>query len=176
MGLPHNLKNYNLYHLLEVESFSDIRKIKQGYRRLAMKYHPDRFPMDKNSARKFELGVAAYKTLVDEEKRNLYDGMLKKKLLKALKFRKEEFVLQRLKTHKPFYSRHSVVDQDYNRFIDECRANFFKFLKSGAKVKVPPKVHSGKDMTGEEFENFVQEGRVNFQHFLKSLPRVCKRS
>ena len=47
------------------------------------------------------------------------------------------------------------VDHDFNRFVDECRGNFVKFLKYGSKVKARPKVISRKNMG--DFENYVEE-------------------
>lgn len=176
MNLPEKLKNYNLYHLLGVETFSDIRGIKKGYRSIALKYHPDRFPVDKNSALKFDLGTDAYKLLLNEKKRSLYDDMLRGRLRRVFKFKNEELIRQRRKTMKRFYSRRGLVDLDYNRFIDECRTNFLEFLKNPVKARYRPKIYSPKTLAGEDFKGFVEEGRQNFSDFLKSVPRVRKRN
>jgi len=176
MDIPDYLKNYNLYHLLEVDTFSGTRQIKKGYRDLAMKYHPDRFPTDKNSARKFELGTAAYKFLLNVENRLSHDRMLRARMRKKLRFKSQEFVLQRCKTYKRFYTRQGVSDGDYHRFIDECRANFVRFMQNPSAVKAPRKIYSEKDMSEVDFENFVDDCRNDFQNFLKTVPRVRKGS
>ncbi|MFQ5671945.1 MAG: J domain-containing protein [Nitrospinales bacterium] len=174
MALPEYLKNYNLYRLLEVETFSDTRQIKKGYRDLALKYHPDRFPTDKNSALKFELATTAYKFLLNTENRFSHDRMLRGKMRGRSRFRNKEFVLQRRKTHKGFYTRQGTFDGDYHRFIDECRANFIRFMQNPSGIEAPRKIYSEKDMGGRDFENFVDGCRSDFQSFLKTVPRVRK--
>jgi len=80
-----------------------------------------------------------------------------------VKFKSEELVFQRQKTHKRFYSAQMAVDHDFNRFVDECRGNFAKFLKYGSKVKARPKVISCKNMG--DFDNYVEDGLSGFQSF-----------
>jgi molecular chaperone DnaJ len=48
-------------------------EIKKAYRRMALKYHPDRNAGDKEAERKFKECAEAYEVLRDSEKRNLYD-------------------------------------------------------------------------------------------------------
>jgi|TARA_B110000495_G_C22857302_1_gene499904 hypothetical protein len=66
--------------------------------------------------------------------------VLKQKEGMLVKFKSEELVFQRQKTYKRFYSAQVAIDHDFNRFVDECRGNFVKFLKYGTKVKTRPKV------------------------------------
>ena len=175
MDLPESLKKYNLYHLLGVSSFSDIRTIKKGFRNLAFQYHPDTGPADQNSIEKFELGTQAYKFLLDETNRSLYNRALRSRLKKILKLKSKELVVQIKKTYKRFYTKRGLVDQDYNRFVDECRENFREFLKNGAKVKVKPKVYNEETMQGENFDDFVEDCRSDYLDYFKTIPRVKKR-
>jgi molecular chaperone DnaJ len=61
------------YEILSVEKTADGDEIKRSYRRLAMKYHPDRNPGDAEAELKFKECAEAYEVLSDAQKRQLYD-------------------------------------------------------------------------------------------------------
>jgi len=61
------------YELLGVSRDSSDRDIKKAYRRLAMKYHPDRNPGDKEAEDKFKEISEAYEVLSDAQKKAAYD-------------------------------------------------------------------------------------------------------
>jgi molecular chaperone DnaJ len=64
-------KNY--YDLLGISKGASDKDIKQAYRRLARKYHPDVNPGDKNAEAKFKEINAAYEVLSDKDKKQKYD-------------------------------------------------------------------------------------------------------
>ncbi len=61
------------YEILSVEKTADGEEIKRAYRRLAMKYHPDRNPDDPEAEQKFKECAEAYEVLSDPQKRARYD-------------------------------------------------------------------------------------------------------
>ncbi|WP_113907359.1 molecular chaperone DnaJ [Aliidiomarina celeris] len=61
------------YEVLGVEKNANERDIKKAYKRLAMKYHPDRTKGDKALEVKFKEVKEAYEVLVDPQKRQAYD-------------------------------------------------------------------------------------------------------
>ncbi|MFC2048133.1 DnaJ C-terminal domain-containing protein [Chloroflexota bacterium] len=61
------------YNILEVKRDASEKEIKQAYRRLARKYHPDINPNDKSAETKFRKINEAYEVLSDKEKRQKYD-------------------------------------------------------------------------------------------------------
>ena len=61
------------YEVLGLQKGADTDSIKKAYRKLAMKYHPDRNPGDKEAAEKFKEATEAYEVLGDDQKRQIYD-------------------------------------------------------------------------------------------------------
>ena len=61
------------YDILGVSRQADGNEIKAKYRKLALKYHPDRNPGDKEAEENFKEAAEAYEVLRDEEKRRIYD-------------------------------------------------------------------------------------------------------
>jgi molecular chaperone DnaJ len=61
------------YEVLGVDKDADDKDIKKSYRRVAMKYHPDRNPDDPDAEEKFKEATEAYDVLMDGEKRQAYD-------------------------------------------------------------------------------------------------------
>jgi molecular chaperone DnaJ len=61
------------YEILGLNRNASESEIKANYRKLAMKYHPDRNPGDKAAEEKFKEAAEAYEVLRDPQKRSLYD-------------------------------------------------------------------------------------------------------
>lgn len=63
----------DFYEVLGVEKGTEQQDLKKAFRKLAMKYHPDRNPGDKDAEAKFKEINEAYEVLSDEQKRAAYD-------------------------------------------------------------------------------------------------------
>lgn len=68
---PKSKQDY--YELLGVSRRAPVKEIRQSYRKLARKYHPDLNPNDKSSEEKFKQIQEAYDVLSDPKKRQMYD-------------------------------------------------------------------------------------------------------
>ena len=67
------MAKHDYYEILGLNRDASDDEVKKAYRRLAMKFHPDRNPDDANAEEKFKEASQAYEVLSDREQRGAYD-------------------------------------------------------------------------------------------------------
>lgn len=108
------IKDY--YKILNVKPASNINEIKIAYRRLAMKYHPDRNPDD-------ALAAAVFSDLAEANK-----------------------VLSNAKARKQYnYERHITATQEYQRLVETMESLIFRINKINKQIKNSDPFHFNKD-------------------------------
>jgi len=71
--MPMATAKRDLYEVLGISREAAAEDVKKAYRQMALKYHPDRNPGDKEAEKKFREAAEAYDVLSDAEKRQRYD-------------------------------------------------------------------------------------------------------
>ena len=61
------------YEVLEISKSASPDEIKKAYRKMAIKYHPDKNPGDNEAEEKFKEAAEAYEVLSDDNKKARYD-------------------------------------------------------------------------------------------------------
>ncbi|VAH02543.1 unnamed protein product [Triticum turgidum subsp. durum] len=67
------IARYSFYDVLQVPKGASEDQIKRSYRKLALKYHPDKNPDNEEATKRFAEINNAYEVLTDQEKRKIYD-------------------------------------------------------------------------------------------------------
>ncbi len=81
------MSDRDYYDILGVSKNAETAEIKSAYRKLAIKYHPDKNPDDKEAEEKFKEAAEAYEVLSDSDKRARYDRFGKEGLKRGRDYR-----------------------------------------------------------------------------------------
>jgi len=149
------MKFKDYYTILEVNRTSTPEEIKKSYRKLAMKYHPDRNPGNKEYEEKFKDLAEAYAVLNDDEKRRKYD------LISGNYETFKENHQQKSKTENPNPNTHQQqYKQTYTENDNEDFAYFYRkyynFYKDSEPKKKKPTVHNDDEYDESIFSQFFK--------------------
>jgi curved DNA-binding protein len=130
------------YKLLGVSKSSSLKEIKNAYRKLARKYHPDLNPNDKDAKKKFQEINEAHEVLSDPVKRKKYD-QYGKDWNNSDQFEKQR---QQWQQHSEQGRTRGTDSQSFNDFSDFFESMFGEGF--GARRGRQPK-YRGEDYTAE---------------------------
>ena len=135
----------NYYAILGVSQYAKYREIKAAYRRLALKYHPDRnsSPVSENS---IKIINAAFEVLSDKDKRKQYDEKL---VSSIISHRKKERTKSQTSSSSHVSSSTVYSDSGHNKSDDDY---YDTYLKKGKRNEVDVKSDwesSGRKMFGK---------------------------
>jgi DnaJ-class molecular chaperone len=115
----------NLYDILEVSKTSTKEEIKKSYKKLVLKYHPDKNENNNNATEKFKEISGAYQILSDDIKRKEYDNMnnndrvlfdeMFMNFINGAKNVLMEYLRASLKINKPI-----INDDKDEEYVDSC--------------------------------------------------------
>lgn len=134
------------YRILEIKEDAHFSDIKKKYRKLAIKYHPDKNPGDDEAVKKFREITEAYEILGDEKKRKEYDNKRK------FKNGQENNKNKNLKNKNNFSDNNFSFGKEFFKSASEMKEMFensFNLNKMGKK-----KVEMEKENIKGRFENF----------------------
>ncbi|XP_044753781.1 dnaJ homolog subfamily B member 6 isoform X1 [Coccinella septempunctata] len=133
------------YKVLEVPKGASVADIKKAYRKLALKWHPDKNPNNMDEATKrFKEISEAYEVLSDETKRKIYDN----KASRSSASRTTRSHRSYFETHTPSY-----------RFFEKKRRIYDQFGKEG----LINGGHRGRSRHEEDFDPFGGFGFFTFR-------------
>ncbi len=124
----------NLYNILNIKNNASKKEIKKAYRRLALKFHPDKNKLNKNyNIKKFHNIQIAYETLIDNNKRKMYDSMSYSEQLELYNLFNQYFDSVSPKYKSIYKSIIGTIYNDENEFKDDI--NNFNFVNIFEKIK-----------------------------------------
>jgi molecular chaperone DnaJ len=146
---PTATKDY--YAILGVTKDASDEEVKKAYRKLALKYHPDKNPGNPEAERKFKEAAEAYEVLSDKEKRKAYDTRGSEAL--------RDMGFEGFNSNEDIYSRFSEI------FGDLFGQRFYR------QAAEP---QQGADVRFSLSVSFLDAALGAAREIAVSLPEVCK--
>lgn len=162
----------NHYEALEVEDTADEVTIKKAYRKLVLKWHPDKHPADRDEAEeKIRALNEAYEVLSNPTKKQAYDQQRK-----AVEMRRQGTVLRSTLNVKTDLPRECMLQPvgypdkfvRYAQFGMHGRGGPQCFVQSRAEAR-----RAGNDITLEEFMPFFEATKLSFW-WLPEVNSMCR--
>ena len=116
----------NLYDIIGVDKHADKQTIKRAYRKLAVKYHPDKVEGDKIYAKEvFQKIENAYEILSDDVKRSEYDKFIREK--ESIDSLRQEDIFAGIREYYSFQDPYKIFEDLLNEYKFNPMENFEEF-------------------------------------------------
>ena len=157
------------YEVLGVAKTASADEIKSAYRKLAMKYHPDRNPGDESAKAKFQEASEAYEVLSNPEKRQRYDQFGHQ----GVDFGPGGFDFVRNFSHFQDVDLSDILNSVFGRAMGGGGFGFDSFFGGGGQRVDPNAPQRGADLTMEldiDFEEALFGSKRNLD---LTIPKQC---
>ena len=163
----------NYYQILGLDKNADENQIKKAYKKLAIKYHPDKNPNNKEAEEKFKTICEAYSILSDKDKKEQYDRFGKQGMNSNFSYNTEvnpNEIFNMFFRSDPFddFEAHIFSNISNNRFR-KYNENKIDIISNGAKVLIKDLINS------KELNNCVGVIRDYDVQKKKYLIRTCNK-
>ena len=142
------------YEVLSVGKSAAADEIKKAYRKVAMQYHPDRNPGDKEAEEKFKEAAEAYEVLSDADKRAKYD----------------RFGHQAFGPGTGGFSGGANMDDIFSQFGDIFGEDVFGSFFGGGRSRGG----EGRRSTGQRGSNLRVKLKLNYEEIVKGVTKNIK--
>ena len=159
-----NCQLKTLYEILEINQNSSIDEIKRGYRKQAIKWHPDKNINNKQIAEeRFKEISLAYEILIDSDKKKDYDKM---------NFVRQKDLYDLIKAHESFMEKKTQYENRSSNIKSHK-----KFLKSQTAQTDRIKIKYLKSFRrNQAFMNIIKHLDLDVftRHFIDYMKKNCK--
>lgn len=160
------------YKILDVEKQADVRQIKDAYRKMAFKFHPDRNTDNAAAADQMKAVNEAYAVLSDPAKRQRYDQMRQQFGSEAYSRFRHDYSDQDIFKGSDIHSMFEEVARSFGlRGFDDIFKEFYGADYRGFKVKKPGFFAGGFIFTGPMGRG-RRQGRCRGRGRGQALPRM----
>lgn len=136
----------NYYQILGLDKNADENQIKKAYKKLAIKYHPDKNPNNKEAEEKFKIICEAYSVLSDKDKKEQYDTFGKQGINSNFRCHTEvnpNEIFNMFFRSDPFNDFESPVFSNIsNSRFRKCNENKIDIISNGTKVLIKDLINS----------------------------------
>lgn len=175
-----NNNNINLYDILKVKSDASIDKIKKAYKKLSLKYHPDKQKtsgLSLEETTKIFIKISeAYEILSDEQKRYKYDKEITKKKFSINNVEEVLYDLKNLFSTKEYVSFLNILDNKFKQtlFNNMQLDNFLIQINKMNFIDIIGSINNFKLLDIEIIMNFTLKEQYNNNYKILSYKRTTR--